>query len=1329
MTHTVTLLRSMGADPEKLSKTPIKPSWESYTASVKSPRLSVCVIRRGPKNRTEVLKAFKPAKYVVIINEVQREIIIKEIEPKWIGRITDDLEVARIAGILEQYNVGREAGVSKSLIAIRRAVEALETSTGDFDNRGLFSTYYINERYRASIKSRYIDLSKEIADLELANMHDSLKILGYTIKGHGVHRINENLTLVLTGQKDMAALVTGSREVPTFTAVAQLEHTPWVILTNGTIWRLYSSRVSASSTNYFEASLEFGNQKKSLFVAAIFSPDLYEGKIPPIQELLERSNAQAKRLGDNLARDILAPDGVMINLAKAVIGYNRRREYTPEELDEAKAAALKVLYRCWFLLYAESRELLPVSDRKYTPASMRGLHDHLDTYESDPDGCGCWTHLKKLFGVIRNGSPQMNIPRYDGGLFEHNPDLDGQDISNRHLVRSMRGLLELDSEAIDYSGLGVRHLGSVYEELLDATIRQARQDILLKEEGDKIVEVKARANATYAYARGDLYLLGRGGTISRKQGGAFYTPDEFVKFLVRRGLGPILEDREKHVAEDIKKYNQAKTDANLKRCMDRLLDIQVLDPAMGSGHFLVEALNQITQWASQMLEKYREHPLWKELEADRTRVINAQKKDGVTIDTRLLTHDVLLKRKVMKRCIFGVDINPLAVELARLSLWLDSFAIGVPLTYIDHHIKHGDSTIGSWLSEIGDSIQTSLDEFEGLAKADRYMKKISANSDITIEQVMQSRQEYNKFTNEMSDIKWLLDGLSAIKMKPGIIPKKTKNVRKWLEGVYASNNDVKRQIDKLTKKHTFFNWELELIDAFTDGRKGFDLIIGNPPWKKNKPETLDFFSTYDPTFRKVGNAIDKNRRKAYLLKNPEIEASYEEYKELIDDKGRFYKTYNLQGAGDTDLWQIILEQAMLIISKNGLVSMLLPQQLLLNTGAKLIRKQILEKNIIQLYVFENSHMVDGKMKSIFPIHKEYRFILLTWQNKTGTEKQKFKTGFWLHDMSCLENHNIEKTKFSSMSSNDVIVISPNDYRIPETNANGITLLRKFSTFPDYAKILPSGWNMKMTQCFHVTADSNLFRKDGFGLPVMEGKTIYQFVHNMNKSRYYVEKDIGLKRLSKIKAFDNNQIKYLKQYKVGFSRITSPTTTRTVIGTLIPPNHFHTDKIYSYLLYKNNNIPDNPEANLMSCYILGVINSFVFDYLARQKTRLEIGNIILNTKVPFPDKHTINKIAKLTAQLCCGTNEMESLAESLGIPNNKLDLISRIKTNAQLDIIVAQAYNLNLEDYTTILKSFNLDETGIQSGDEDLVWNNKKFRKRYWGAVRTEALKTFGVGTR
>lgn len=460
---------------------------------------------------------------------------------------------------------------------------------------------------------------------------------------------------------------------PSYRAVAELGNTPWVILTDGITWRLYTSRVSASTTNYFEINLEARQPASLRYLVAIFGAAAYadgDGKAD-IDTIFDEGKNYVQELEDNLAERILRPDGVFVDLVKGILDHDRRRWHPGEDLKAAKETALKLMYRIWFLTYAESRDLLPVTDEKYTPLSLLQLRQGLDSMEEDPEGDGCWRRVLDLFRGVRNGSPRHNLPQYSGELFKNDPNIDSINVKNKHFARALRGLFERDGEPMDYASLGVRHLGHIYETLMEFVVRQADRDIMLLEDKGGVREVSSRAESTYSYRKNDLYIVSKAGYVSRKSSGSYYTPEKVVEFLVRRGLEPILQEREELMAGDLKQYAKNRTDENHTTCMDRLLDIQVLDPAMGSGHFLVEALNQITRWATGMLERYPEHPLLGEIEEDRQLIISTQERQGITINQKLLTHDVLLKRRIMKRCIFGVDINPLAVELARVSLWLD----------------------------------------------------------------------------------------------------------------------------------------------------------------------------------------------------------------------------------------------------------------------------------------------------------------------------------------------------------------------------------------------------------------------------------------------------------------------------------------------------------------------------------------------------------------------------------------------------------------------------------------------------------------------------------
>ena len=365
--------------------------------------------------------------------------------------------------------------------------------------------------------------------------------------------------------------------------------------------------------------------------------------------------------------------------------------------------------------------------------------------------------------------------------------------------------------------MGVRHLGNILESIMEYVVRQADRDIMLLEEKGKVKEVKTGQKSTYSYKKNDLYLASKEG-IARKSTASFYTPDAFVSFLVRRGLEPILEERSKLIADDVKRYEETKSEKDRDACIDRMLDIQVLDPTMGSGHFLVEALNRLTSWATETLTRHQNHPLMRKIELDRDTILEEQTNLGITLDQNLLTPDVLLKRRIMKRCIFGVDLNPMATELAKLSLWLDSFAIGVPLTYMDHHIKTGDSTMGSFLDYMQDKKNSTLDDWSPGSESDKMISTVVNSSDVTIGQVHESKDMHVQHMELLDPTRQMLDAFTASKIDPTFLPKKSKT-----EFIHKFKNNPNKDTKEFAKtrkscKRTVAKEALFPLGTRDDGR-------------------------------------------------------------------------------------------------------------------------------------------------------------------------------------------------------------------------------------------------------------------------------------------------------------------------------------------------------------------------------------------------------------------------------------------------------------------------------------------------------------------------------
>ena len=1215
-------------------------------------------------------------------------------------------------------------GKSRMMLAIRNAIRDIPTTARIFNNRGVFSTHYL--------KGRLLDSGAASADgLEGAwdgDAKSTLGLLGWDdLEGGGVYRSEsfpEATILVVERGPDFGLQRSAEEAAPSYRAVAELARTRWVILTDGTTWRLYTSRVSASTTNYFELSLEAKKGAVLRYLAAIFGAASYvkrDGKAG-IDVIFDDGKNYVQELEENLADRILRPDGVFVDLVKGVLGYDGTRRYGNEELASAKATALKIMYRIWFLLYAESRDLLPARDQRYAPLSLMSLRTGLDGMEADPDAAGCWERVLKLFRGVRNGSPEHNLPQYNGGLFRSDPEIDGISIWNRHVVRALRGFMERDGEAVDYASLGVRHLGHIYETLMEFEVRQADRDIMLLEDRKGVREVASRAESTYSYRKNDLYIVSKAGAISRKSSGSYYTPEEMVSFLVRRGLEPIFREREELMAADIAMYVKNPGEKNRRICMDRLLDIQVLDPAMGSGHFLVEALNQVTRWATGMLERHPSHPLLTEIEEDRSTVLSEQRDRGITINEGLLTHDVLLKRRIMKRCIFGVDINPLAVELARVSLWLDSFAIGVPLTYLNHHIRVGDSTIGGWRRDIVDAKNHSLDGWmEATDRVGSIMERVSRSADLTVLQARASEDAHDEYERTMEPHRRLLDVHCAARIDEGIMPRTARNdpagyIRRLADGKPADPDleKVRSRVHDLRENYRFFHWELEMTDAFTDKRYGFDLIVGNPPWDTVKPYDDEFFTRYYPAFRSISTKPKKVGRQDEILKDPAIRAEYERFRRSYRGRSAFYKTYVMQGVGDRDLWQLVLERAFGLASESGAISVLVPSQILSNTGSAAVRKRVLDSDVLSMLVFENR-------KKIFPIHRMYRFLLLTLRNAEGPDS--FRAGFYLHNLSSLNDAGgTEREKFHTVSKEMIRRVSPDMLSIPETDAKRLGILAKMAACGTLGDRSEDGWDVVLSGGFHRGNDAHLLRDDRRGWPVLEGKNIHQFNHAFAGTGFTATMSAGLRREGRKRVFGGDARRFYHSFRLAFRNISASTNMRTIIAAIIPPQRFHTHSVNSIVLTRNGHLETNRDYDRHVTYLCGILNSMPFDFAARSKMQMNVAPIL--KMVPVPEKRNYDEIAELTTRLAVGADEFEGLAESLRVENVAPAPPERIRMTAKLDALVAHAYGLSNEEYVTVLDSFKFSENPDLLEAESADFNDNKVLRQFYGEVRKLAPRYF-----
>ncbi len=639
----------------------------------------------------------------------------------------------------------------------------------------------------------------------------------------------------------------------------------WGILTNGREWRLYYRLASSTATEFYLVDLvdllEAKDLEKFKYFWLFFCADSFI-KNPQGDNFLERvregSNIYATQVGKELKA--LVFEQVFPSVAGGFL-INTMRLGEAATAEQIYEATLSFLYKLLFLLYAEARNLLPMESdyRDYSLISMsqKVAQGIAIQKKFSQTSTRLYDQLLSLFQIIDRGDRSLEVPRYNGGLFHFNfNEVDDQaeypanhflfrfKLSDEVLAPALDKLARFEGLPIDYSFLGVRQLGSIYEGLLEYRV---------------VINDAETGKVHLENDKGD-----------RKSTGSYYTPDYIVKYIVSRTIKPILEQRSQKFTVIMTEINQLHEQLKDKRlgvqsrnglqkdlqrlereAQTTLLDIKVCDPSMGSGHFLVEAVDYLTDELILILNQYSEYnPILEMLNQTRKSILENLEKQGIRISADRLEPTQLLQRVVMKRCIYGVDLNPMAVELAKVSLWLHSFTVGAPLSFLDHHLRCGNSLIGTTVKEAEASMakettgQFNLMQgpFVGLLRAAEIMRGVSILSDATFAELEQSERLFRQFDQAAKPYKCLLDiyvakffGLKRADhflrvFGTSAISADQKKMNKADAAVYTN-------AQKLSDEKHFFHWDLEFPEVFIDldnacwhENPGFDVVIGNPPY-------------------------------------------------------------------------------------------------------------------------------------------------------------------------------------------------------------------------------------------------------------------------------------------------------------------------------------------------------------------------------------------------------------------------------------------------------------------------------------------------------------------
>jgi len=674
----------------------------------------------------------------------------------------------------------------------------------------------------------------------------------------------EGIGIVEAKQWDSAFDVRFSDQRPYRNASHQIKHylenTPsdiqWGILTNGRKWRLYGTKDYETQT-YYEVDLpellDNGDLESFKYFYLFFRPAAFRGTRGTtfLDEVWSESETASQELGESLQDNIFTALRV---LGRGFVETNDDLDIDPndeEALDELKEQSLVFLYRLMFILYAEARGLIhPESqsaqdeyDQNFSFNELRlNIHGAIGEVDENFENkfseysTTMWSRLEDLFRLIDEGEKKLGIPAYNGGLFDQDEHefLTEHEVSNQYLSEVIYRLSTTQNDEgkyvlADYADLDTRHLGSVYEGLLEHKFNIAPEPYsAVSEDGVQVWKPSCEvsvADAVEVVEEGELYVLNDKG--ERKSTGAYYTPDYVVTYIVEETVGPLVEE----IRQDlIQQGLEPGTPEYIGPFFRRVTNLRILDPAMGSGHFLTKATGYLSE---QVMSEVRE----------------AETEFGMAFDEQHI------RRKIAKECIYGVDLNGMAVELAKLSMWLETLAADRPLAFLNHHFKQGNSLVGSNIEDIeelesdanSDNNQVSLAEFGATREGtiERLMEIYSEFLNIENESVENVREMKRKYTEiEQDELRQRLVDMANVYTAerlgldiPGGAYERMAKVleieKKW--SIIKDTNWFEAAT-KIAGEKNFLHWELEFPLAFykADGGRrvdpGFDAVIGNPPW-------------------------------------------------------------------------------------------------------------------------------------------------------------------------------------------------------------------------------------------------------------------------------------------------------------------------------------------------------------------------------------------------------------------------------------------------------------------------------------------------------------------
>jgi hypothetical protein len=831
---------------------------------------------------------------------------------------------------------------------LHAAIPEAEAPLPGVRNQGLFATHELQKGLPRN--ARWQESNAKASPLLAQRGAVLLHSLGYTIEAApgpiSILRAGETRRAVAVFlDRDESPDLPSSRFAqlsPVSYALARADHEnlDWVIVSAGPVLRLHpvgtnvgTGRRSRTET-FAEVHLDLLSPAEAAYLWLIFSAEALR-KDGDVAILLDKSRDFATELGARLRERVYSD--VVPDLALAILAARGLKRPTQNDLAETFQMTLVYLFRLIFVAYAEDKDLLPYRhNERYRSRSLkqkaRELADMRRNGTVFGKGAALWEEIDLLFKAVDQGKTDWGVPGYNGGLFSRDSAVSrfGALLSEIELPDPVVGpiltnlLVDSSTEGwgpVDFRSLTVQEFGTIYEGLLENDLAIAESDLTTKTKDKQYAPAGPKDKVEVQ--KGRAYLHNTSG--ARKSTGSYFTKHFAVEHLLDHALEPALEE---HAAR-----LDALTDT---AAAEAFFDFRVADIAMGSAHFLVAAVDRIERRLGNYLAKRPLAAVHDEL--DRLRDF-ANESLGLLLAGNIdIEKNQLLRRQIARRCIYGVDLNPIAVDLARLAIWIHTFVPGLPLSFLDHNLVQGNALVGiGTLKEANDALDSAgsllrVSE-DDLRQALAPLEKLAALSDVTPGEIKAARKAFAEARKAVEPVRRLFDVLTAARLG---------QAKGFIELTAFPDAALHAKVTKGLEALPAFHFPVAFPEVFLRKRAGFDVLLGNPPWEEATVEEDRFWTRHQPGFHSLKQKEQEALKKKLRLGRPDLVKIYEEEKTHAELLRHVLTSgaYPGMGTGDPDTYKAFYWRFWeLLAPGTGWAGIVLPRNAMSAKGSSDFRKQ------------------------------------------------------------------------------------------------------------------------------------------------------------------------------------------------------------------------------------------------------------------------------------------------------------------------------------------------------------------------------------------------------